>query len=133
MGHHDRHGRMARADNDLRRRPSDGFRTADQGRFIRVVQQAVSGLPDELREHLRGVELDVRDVPDVDGPDVDIDGDLRLARLQLPGPDTPRGRLIILRRPLELRAQRRSDLHDDIALAVRHATQDALGRPRDDP
>lgn len=133
MATHDRRGRAARTDNDLRRRPSDGFRTAHRERFAALVQQSVSRLPSDLRGHLAGVELQVTDVPDPDGGDTDLVGDVTLARLQLPGPHLPAGRLTVFRRPLELRARRRTELSAEIGTAVRHAVQDALGLPHDEP
>ena len=133
MGHHDRHGRLARADNDLRRRPTDGFRVAGADRFLALVHRAVAALPEDMRRHVQHAVITVQDVPDPDGGDVDLDGELVLARLVLPGPGGVEGRLRILRRPLELRAQRRDELQADVALTVRHAVQDALGQPRDEP
>lgn len=132
MATHDRHGRAARSDTDVRRRPSDGFRTAHRRRFAVLVQQAVGRLPGDLRRHLAGAELAVLDVPDPDGDDFDLRGDVTLARLDLPGPGAPAGRLTVFRRPLELRAQQRTELSHEIGAAIAHAVQDALGLPRDE-
>lgn len=128
----DRHGRAARADNDQRRRPSDGFRTADRARFARVVRQAVDRLPRDLRGHLSAAELVIEDVPDPDGGDVDVHGDVTLARVRLSAPSHPVPRLTVFRRPVELRAQRSADLAAEVGLAVRRAVQAALGLSPDD-
>lgn len=137
-GHHrrmsttDRHGRAARADNDQRRRPSDGFRTADRARFARVVRQAVDRLPPDLRAHLSSAELILEDVPDPDAGDVDLHGAVTLARVHLAGPALPVPRLTVFRRPLELRAERSADLAAEVGRALRRAVQEALALPPDE-
>lgn len=128
----DRHGRGARADNDLRRRPSDGFRTASRARFTVLAQRAIATLPHDLRRHLAGASLTVEDVPgDGDGPLARIPGDVPLCVVTLRPPEPPSIRLF--RRPLELRATTRAQLEDEIAGAVGDAVRDARGLGPDAP
>lgn len=127
----DRHGRAARADNDLRRRPSDGFRTASRARFVALATRAASRLPAELRVHLSGARLRVEEVPtDGDGPGggplhVDAIGDVPLCVVALNPPEPATVRLF--RRPLELRATSRPQLESELERALRNAVRDALG------
>lgn len=129
MSTQDRHGRSRRADNDLRRRPADGFRTADRARFARHIQQAVGGLPEDLRRHLAGVDLVIDDVPD---PDLVLDDRVPLAELVLPAPGRA-ARLTVHRRAVELHARTRAELADELRRALAWAVTDALGlAPPDD-
>ncbi|CAN5366492.1 hypothetical protein BH23ACT9_BH23ACT9_27080 [soil metagenome] len=130
MAHPDRRGRLARSDNDLRRRPTDGFRTAHRQRFAAMVLRAVAELSPDLRRHLSQAELVVADVPDPDGEDVDLRGEVTLARLHLAGPGPEPARLTVYRRPIEMRALRRTELASEVGRAVRLAVQHALGQPR---
>ncbi|WP_370327787.1 hypothetical protein [Euzebya sp.] len=127
MAPHDPHGRVARVDADERRRPAGGFRVADRARFLALVEQVVAALPTELRPHVRAAELVVDDVPDPDLPAHPEDG-VRLASLTLPRPGG-RARLIVHRRPLELRASTRVELVGEIHRAVAGAIREALGQP----
>jgi predicted Zn-dependent protease with MMP-like domain len=132
VGRHDRHGRALRADGDPRRRPPDGYRVRDRRRFAALARRVVAELPDDLRHHLDRATVDVVDVPDARalrhvGSDP---ADVPLADLDLGGPGRPRV-LHVHRRPIEARADRRSELIAVLDLAIRHAVQDALGLPRD--
>lgn len=128
MATQDRHGRARRADNDPRRRPADGFRTADRARFARHIQQAVGGLPEDLRRHLAGVDLVIDDVPD---PDLVLDDRVPLAELSLPAPG--RGaQLTVHRRAVELRARTRTELGEELRRALTWAVSAALGLPPPD-
>lgn len=112
----DRHGRVARADSDRRRRPSAGFRVRDTGRFAQVVTDAVADLPDRLAAPLAGARLSVLDVP----AETTDEGRVVLARLH-------GSVLTVYRRPLEVRADTRGDLHDAVRIAVGEAVAEFLG------
>jgi predicted Zn-dependent protease with MMP-like domain len=113
----DRHARHRRAEIDRRRRPVDGFRTADRGRFARLVEDVLAELPASFLTHLEETVILVEDVPDVPGaasthgPD-----EVPLARYDAGAPTDPRGRtrtparLILYRRPLEARATSKLEL-----------------------
>jgi predicted Zn-dependent protease with MMP-like domain len=117
----DRHARHRRAEPDRRRRPVDGFRTADRGRFGRLVEDALAELPPSFLEHLDGTTIVVEDVPPVPG-DGDA-GEVALAAYDT-APVRGRGRrapghlLTLYRRPLEARATSKRDL----AAIVREVT-----------
>ena len=107
----DRHGRTARADNDPRRRPSDGYRVSAASRFPRVVADAVASLPQRLRSQVASAPLQVIDVPPV-GPQPD--DEVPLAHFD--------GRVLkVYRRPLESRADSRATLEEALAIAVGQA------------
>lgn len=124
----DRHGRALRADGDPRRRPRDGFRARDAGRFRQIVLDAMSALPDRLGAPLDAADVIVADVPPIDeavpapplGPPAvtlaTFDRDAR-----------PRPLLTVYRRPLEIRAETRTDLEDVVKLAIGEAVARALG------
>lgn len=107
----DRHGRTARADNDPRRRPSDGFRVRDAARFPRVVADAVAGLPDRLRRDIAQSQLRIVDVPVV-GPS---------AADEVPLADFDGAVLTVYRRPVESRADSRTTLEEMVMIAVGQA------------
>ncbi len=122
---HDRHGRAIRADNNRRRRPSDGFRTAHGARFSDLVENAIAELPPALLKGVSGVEVVIEAVPPVDD-EVIAKGEVPLARLVespggRPGGTPPGGegrRLVVYRRPLELRGASRSELVEVIRTAI---------------
>jgi len=114
----DRHGRAARADNDPRRRPADGYRIRTPKRFRRVVEEAVASLPDRFAEPLSNARLHVVDVPP--DPIVTIDGDIVLATF---GDDL----LTVYRRPVEARADSRGALEDILAIAIAQAVGRSQG------
>lgn len=114
----DRHGRASRADNDPRRRPSDGYRVATTARFRRIVESAVAALPARLAEPLAGARLIVAEVPPE--PGVTADGDVVLATF---GGDV----LTVYRRPVESRADSRAALEETLMLAIGEAVAASLG------
>jgi predicted Zn-dependent protease with MMP-like domain len=114
----DRHGRAARADNDPRRRPSDGFRAVTAQRFRRLVDAIVAGLPQRYAAPLTGATIVVEDLPPP--PLVDREGEVLLARFD-------HGRLTVYRRPLEMRAESRQMLEDATMVAIAQAVARSLG------
>ena len=114
----DRHGRASRADNDPRRRPSGGYRVGTANRFRRIVEDAVSALPDRLARPLAGARLIVAEVPPE--PGVNEDGDIVLATFAA---DV----LTVYRRPVESRAESRGSLEETLVLAIGQAVAAALG------
>jgi hypothetical protein len=108
----DRHGRAHRADNDPRRRPTDGFRITGATRFRSIVGDAIASLPDRLREPLRGAQLHVVDVPDE--PALTPEGELVLATFA-------DGVLTVFRRPVETRADSRAVLEETLLVAIGQA------------
>ncbi len=119
----DRHGRSWRADGDPARRPTDGFRARDVQRFAQLTRDALMSLPDDVRAAAAGAAVAVEDIPPEPlgiAPDV-----IPLATYR-PGP--PR-RLVVYRRPLELRAESRADLVDAIRDAAGSAIARELGLP----
>ena len=114
----DRHGRSARADNDPRRRPSDGFRVAGATRFGRIVADAVASLPDRLRRPLHGARVRIVDVPQT--PTLSPEGDIVLAEFR----DSV---LTVYRRPVESRADSRLALDEILLFAIGQAVARAEG------
>lgn len=134
---YDRHGRVIRADNNRRRRPPDGFRTAHGARFSDLVENAIAELPPTLLEGVSGVDVVIEAIPPVDDK-VIARGEVPLARLfdePVQGPGTletrriPVGsettssmtrsrRLVVYRRPLELRSTSRGELIEVIRTAI---------------
>lgn len=113
----DRHGRARRADNDPRRRPSDGFRVP-ANRFRRVLFDAMSALPTQFRAPLRNARVVIEDVPAA--PVLDDGGELVLAAFV---DDV----LTVYRRPAEYRAESRGELEEVLLVAVARAVATALG------
>lgn len=124
---HDHHGRATRADNNRRRRPSDGFRAAHGARFSDLVEDAIAELPPILLKGMSGVDIVIEAVPPV-GDEVIARGEVPLARLlekavtpgeTLETPPMHAGRcLVVYRRPLELRSASRSELIEVIRTAL---------------
>lgn len=119
----DRHGRTTRADNDRRRRPFDGFRLRDSGRFARLVEDTLATLPDPLLEALEDAELVVDDVPPSPAGALDEIPlvDFRPARSGRPA------RVRVYRRPLEGRAYSRAELAELVRSAVGSEVAGQLG------
>jgi predicted Zn-dependent protease with MMP-like domain len=96
---HDCHGRAARADNDRRHRPPDGFRAGHRDRFCDFVRDALTDLPHALAKAVAEFEIVIEDVPEVD--------ERVLAGLEVPLAHIREQAgipvLIVYRRPLELR------------------------------
>jgi predicted Zn-dependent protease with MMP-like domain len=142
----DRHARHRRATGDRRRRPSDGFRATNRARFERLVADAVATLPPELLRELDRVQLWIEEVP----PDPPGEGETPpLARYVVATPSrrragsaaagsaaagsatgpaaVPADRLILFRRPLELRATSKVDLAELVRFTVVHELAHHLG------
>jgi predicted Zn-dependent protease with MMP-like domain len=84
-------------------------------RFDNLVLDAVEHVEVRWRDRLRGVDFAVEDVPPLD-PGLRVDDEIEsagvpLARLLPAGPGHP-ARIVLYRRPLELRALDREDLED---------------------
>lgn len=125
----DRHGRLRRDVDDGRRRPPSGFRARDGHRFRQLVSDAVATLPPPAAHALEGAALEVADVPGpasaaVVGPAV-----VPLAEAHASGGRVHR--LVVYRRPSEVRAASRDDLVDLLREAVLEAVADALGADPD--
>ena len=121
---HDRHGRAKRADNNRRRRPPDGFRATHGARFSDLVENAISELPPALLQGVSGVEIVIEAVPPLDSAAI-AKGAVPLARLLEhrgesggTSPVTEGRRLVVYRRPLELRSSSRSELVEVIRIAI---------------
>lgn len=119
----DPHGRVHRADKDLRRRPADGFRTAGRSRFVVLTRDALALLPAPLRTAVRDAEVWILDVPP---PAPNGRADVPLARYDSPGPGR-RGRLEVYRRALELRVTRREQLTVLLRRSLERAIATGLG------
>ena len=119
----DRHGRTARAYNDPRRRPSDGFRALTPVRFRKLVDDAISALPERYGSPLKGAMVQIADLPPP--PMVDRDGEVLLATFD-------RRRLTVYRRPVEMRADTRAGLEEVVLVAIAQAVAQALGLDEDD-
>ena len=123
-GRHDRHGRASRADNDRRRRPSDGFRTAHGPRFSDLVEDAIAELPDPLAEAVEGLEVVVEDVPAI----APIDHEATLGPGEVPLARVVDGRrLVVYRRPVELRAASRTEIIEVMRVAIGEEVARVLG------
>jgi len=116
----DRHARYRHRPADPHRRPTDGYRADTPARFDRLVREALQTLPRPLLGHLQQVELRILDVPPAHPDSARGDGP-SLATYQTPvrgqrGPGRRPDRLVLYRRPLELRSR---DAHELRAI-VRH-------------
>jgi hypothetical protein len=121
----DRHGRLRRSVDDARRRPPEGFRARDARRFHQLLEAAVGDLPVPAASALQGAVFDVRDVPDpATGPSREPVV-VTLAEAHASGRHVHR--LVVYRRPAELRAAGRDDLVELLREAVLEAVADALG------
>lgn len=123
----DRHGRALRADNERSRRPSDGYRVRDIRRFGQVVEDAVGSLPAPLLEAIDEAELVVEEIPP---PDAESEEEPLLAAFR-PAQGRERARVVVYRRPLELRALSRAELGELVRLAVGREVAVALGLEAD--
>lgn len=109
--------------------------------FDDLILDAVEHLEQRWRDELAGVEFAVEEVPYVEsadpealihGSDVVEDGNVPLARL-LPGEDDQLPpRIVLYRRPLEVRARGRHDLADLVHDVVVEQVANLLGRDPDD-
>jgi predicted Zn-dependent protease with MMP-like domain len=125
----DRHARHRRADTDRRRRPADGFRTGDRGRFARLVEDALAGLPDEVLAHVGGAALVIVDLPPASSDTVHGPPLVHLGATPsrpVTGGDAIT-QLTVHRRPAEARASSRVDLAEVVRDAVVLAVAERLG------
>jgi predicted Zn-dependent protease with MMP-like domain len=127
-GRHDRRGRAARADNDRRRRPSDGFRAAHGARIWDWVEDAIAELPGPLAEAVAALEVVVEDVPEIDETAMDR-LEVPLARIQQRGGMRS---LVVYRRPLELRGTTRAEVIEVTRTAIAEEVARYLGIDLDD-
>lgn len=104
---------------DLRRRPSAGYRLADQRRFLRLAELAVRSLGGPVRTALGGAALQVEDIPPAG------EGAVLADFVPAAAGDPPR--LILYRRPLELRAESKAHLVELLRSAVTLEVGDVLG------
>ena len=109
--------------------------------FDDLVLDAVEHLEGRWATKLESVEFAVEDVPAVpDGPpealvwgtDVVEDGAVPLARLLPAGPDGTPPRIVVYRRPLELRAMDRTELADLVHDVVVEQVANLLGLDPDE-
>lgn len=119
----DRHGRAGRADNDRRRRPSDGFRVRGLTRFERLTEDAIALLPGPIVDALKEADLVVEEVPPDPGPG---EARIRLAEFT-PATASRRARATIYRRPVEARASGRAELLELMRSAIGREVAAALG------
>lgn len=119
----DRHARRRRSPPDRRRGPTTGFLAADRGRFQRLAEEAITGLPRQHRELLGRVRVVVEDVPPPDdGLEVALGRLMPMSVGQAPGTAAPgeaAATMILYRRPIEMRATSRDELTELIAQVVR--------------
>ena len=116
----DRHARHRHRPADPRRRPTDGYRADTPARFDRLVHEALQTLPRPILEHLQQVELLTLAVPPAhpEGPRQETPS-LATYQTRVRGQRGRRrrpDRLVLYRRPLELRSR---DAHELRAI-VRH-------------
>jgi len=129
----DRHARQRLRPADVRRRPIDGFRAGDPGRFDRLVDDALRTLPTPLLDHLQTVVIQVADIPPPDpfgrGDEVLLtryEAHARSAGDRMRRP-VPTDRLTLYRRPLESRARSKGELAELVREAVLHEVAHHLG------
>jgi predicted Zn-dependent protease with MMP-like domain len=124
---HDRHGRATRADNTRQRRPPDGFRATHGARFSDLVKNAIAELPPILLEGMSGINVVIETIPPVDDETI-AKGEVPLVRLTNPiggaggassvAKEAEDRRLVVYRRPLELRATSHGELIEIIRTAI---------------
>ena len=106
-------------------------------RFDELVLDAVELLEQRFTEELRGVQFAVEDVPpalNVYDTDVLEDGEVPIARLLpgYPGADGMPPRIVLYRRPLELRAADPEDLADLVKDVIVEQVANLLGLDPED-
>lgn len=106
-------------------------------RFDELVLDAVESLEQRFTEELRGVQFAVEDVPpalNVYDTDVLEDGEVPIARLLPghPGSDGMPPRIVLYRRPLELRAADPEDLADLVQDVIVEQVANLLGLDPED-
>lgn len=117
--HDDRHARHRRRDTDPRRRPSDGYRLRGHAPFARVLADAAALLPAQVHAVTDELMVVIEELPDVD------DDAPSLVRVVRGGDRRPC--LVLVRRPLELRATSREELTELVAEAIVLAVADDRG------
>ena len=118
----DRHGRLARADSDRRRRPSDGFRVRDVARFQRIAEDAIATLPSPVLDALAEADLVLEEIPPEPAAGENV---VPLAEFRPAGVE--RARVTVYRRPIEARAITRGEVADLVRLAVGREVAFTLG------
>jgi hypothetical protein len=103
----------------MRRRPPDGYRLADRGRFRRLAELTLRGLGGQVGAAVAAADVTVEEVPPT------AEGTV-LADFEPAGGGQP-ARLTLYRRPLELRAESKADLVELIRASVRAEVGDVLG------
>ncbi len=132
--HRDRRGRGLRSPLLPSRLP--GFRTRAE-LFDQAVLDAVSDLDDRWPGQLAAIEFAVDEVPPLPaGPvlpssDVVVDGGVPLSRFLPPGVDgrgrPTKARIVVYRRPVEMRSQHSVDLADLVADVLEEQLTAVLG------
>ncbi len=110
--------------------------------FDQVVLAAVAAVEDRWPEELSDVEFAVDEVPSVEldelipAADVILDGGVPLARFLPPGIDQKgkptKARVVLYRRPLEIRAADAGDLEDLVEEVLTEQVSSMLGEDEDD-
>ena len=103
--------------------------------FDDLVLDTVESLERRYSRELADVEFAVEDVPpDLNVYDSDVleDGEVPLARLLPSGGSATPARIVLYRRPLELRAQHRDDLADLVHDVIIEQVANLLGLDPDD-
>ena len=136
----DRHGRGLRGPLLPADLPAARSR-AEQ--FDQLVLSAVATVESRWPEELADVEFAVDEVPSVTseeirpGPEVILDGGVPLARFVAPGVDQKgkitKARVVVYRRPLEIRAADAGDLEDLVEEVLVEQVSSMLGEDPDEP
>lgn len=119
-----------------------GARTRAE-QFDQVVLEAVADLEDRWPDELQGFEFAVDEVPAVPpeggvpaADDVVLDGGVPLTRFIPPGVDQKgrptKARIVVYRRPLEIRSADPADLGDLVAEVLNEQVGSILGHDLDD-
>ncbi len=135
----DRHGRGLRSPLLPAELPAARSRAAQ---FDQVVLGAVAAVERRWGDQLSDVEFAVDEVPSVDpdeltpGPEIVLDGGVPLARWLPAGVDRAgrptRARVVVYRRPLEIRAADAGDLEDLVEEVLVEQVSAVLGDAADD-
>lgn len=109
--------------------------------FDQAVLEAAADLEERFPTELAAIEFAVDDVPPLPAgqvspsPEVVLDGGVPLTRFTPPGLDTrgraTQARIVIYRRPLEVRAHDGADLEDLVAEVLTEQVEAVLGHDED--